>query len=37
VGPVEIEMVVSNPVTLTYEKLAHARLMTVSRPDAAAD
>lgn len=34
VGPVEMEMAVSNPLTLTYEKLAHARLMSLSRPEA---
>jgi hypothetical protein len=37
VGPVEMEMVVSNLVTLTYERLAHARLMTVSRPETTGD
>ncbi len=35
VGPVEIEMQVSNPVTLTYETLAHARLTNVSGPPGA--
>ncbi len=33
VGPVEIEMQVSNPVTYTYEVLAHARLASMSRPE----
>jgi hypothetical protein len=37
VGPVEMEMVVSNPVTLTYERFARARLMNVSRPEASAE
>jgi len=37
VGPVEIEMVVSNPSTLTYEPFAHARLLSVSRPEAAGE
>jgi hypothetical protein len=35
-GPVEIEMRVFSPLKQTYESLAHARLMSVSRPEAAA-
>jgi len=33
-GPVEIEMRVFNPVKQAYEILAHARIMSVSRPEA---
>ena len=36
IGPVEIEMRVFSPAKQAYDSLVHARLMSVSRPEAAA-